>query len=531
MRNASRIIKTKSLLATMTFWSFTWLALPYLVGCGFMTFSQRQIAQSPLFQTQLTNQLGRPLTIINPTNFLLPGESYEMKFSDANESLLYTINGPCTIMSSSIQCDYATQMSGTNNIHIQTPSGAYANIDLPLRAFDKVTQQTLLTNEHINDIGVDLNNSIYLLKTINSSVSVLKSTDQGASWTEVLRQFQMEAPYETFGKILLIRDNLILVVGSGYTINPDLSLNSALFISQSSDYGLTWTTKTSSMPGLSKTFWQPVAATIDRNNVVHLTGTVEGYPSGSGIWRTRWFYTSSTDIGANWSNPKIFYNGAQADESIGNESSVGKSIEVLNDGSLLIGGSTENDTFTAKPVLQKSTDNGITWISVNASGSTANERSGAVLDLALDSSYRLYNGGWSKNPNETTHAVINRSSDNGVTWQTIFDYSLPDTNLSVQQVYQSPEGILFARLLGQTTLPTTIHTVLFVSRDDGQTWFKSFDQVGRQESSTLPGVGTLNEDVLPSLKSSPDRGLWLYVENPTDSATQTEGFLRRWSPY
>ena len=212
---------------------------------------------------------------------------------------------------------------------------------------------------------------------------VWRSTDGGATWTEVNSSAEWSVRYE-HSSVVLPDDSIVLMGGA----NVGARLND---VWRSTDAGATWTEINSSAGWPARYYASSVL--LPDNSIVLMGGYDDtGATYMNDVWR-------STDGGTTWT---------EINSSAGWSARFEHRSVVLPDGSIvLMGGhaaSFENDVW-------QSTDGGVTWTELNSSAGWS-AREGHNCVVLPDGSIILMGGGQG-----TEYANdVWRSTDNGATW-------------------------------------------------------------------------------------------------------------------
>ncbi len=172
-----------------------------------------------------------------------------------------------------------------------------------------------------------------------------------------------------------------------------------------------------------------------------------------------------------------------------------------------------------------------TWQTVDDFQYTAGK--GAVaLGAGLDTQGNLYTAGWADDAANIQHALVMRSSDQGVTWTTIEDFNYrPGTNTCFYAFGVDPAQNLYA--VGLATMGSLDHWIVRKSADHGATWTTADDFVpdsgvsdGRNWASGVAVDGAGNVYVVGMAhqrvgKSSYPYQFWVVRKSSNAGATWT----------
>ena len=172
-----------------------------------------------------------------------------------------------------------------------------------------------------------------------------------------------------------------------------------------------------------------------------------------------------------------------------------------------------------------------TWQTVDDFQYTAGK--GAVaLGAGLDTQGNLYTAGWADDAANIQHALVMRSSDQGVTWATIEDFNYrPGTNTCFYGFGVDPAQNLYA--VGLATMGSLDHWIVRKSADHGATWTTADDFVpdsgvsdGRNWASGVAVDGAGNVYVVGMAhqrvgKSSYPYQFWVVRKSSNAGATWT----------
>jgi uncharacterized delta-60 repeat protein len=240
--------------------------------------------------------------------------------------------------------------------------------------------------EHTNVVMPD--GSIVLMGGLHSSPTdyndVWRSTDQGATWTEVNASAGWSARY--YPTSVALSDGSIVLMG-GYAFAGSTYYND---VWRSTDNGTTWTEVNASAGWSARECHSSVALPDD--SIVLMGGTA-GSTYYNDVWR-------STDNGAHWT---------EVNASAGWSARYCHSSVAMPDGSIiLMGGSTSSGL---KNDVWRSTNNGATWTQVNTSAGWAKRT--RLSSVAMPDGSIVLMGG------EDASGYRNdvwQSIDNGATW-------------------------------------------------------------------------------------------------------------------
>ena len=235
--------------------------------------------------------------------------------------------------------------------------------------------------------GVAMPDGSIVLTQDNWGNGVLRSTDNGATWSEVNDQTPW-SNRQGQSMVAMPDDSIVLMGGSDWYSN--LNNND---VWRSTDDGTTWT-EVNANAGWSARSGQSSVAMPD-GSIVLMGGSNPGVVLLNDVWR-------STDDGATWT---------LMNASAGWSARSGQSSVVMPDGSIVLmggyDGNPKNDTW-------RSTDDGATWTEQNASSgwSARTDFSSVAMpdgSIVLMGGYSYSNGGRYLND-------MWRSTDEGVTW-------------------------------------------------------------------------------------------------------------------
>ncbi|MEK2646147.1 sialidase family protein [Bdellovibrio sp. BCCA] len=193
----------------------------------------------------------------------------------------------------------------------------------------------------------------------------------------------------------------------------------------------------------------------------------------------------------------------------------------LSDGTLLIGTIIVDSAGGWEwTVVQRSSDNGITW-NVADHYRPYNEGEAHILAMSshLNSAYSCgYQ--WDSDNYDAIHWYVRRSTDSGLTW-TSADV---DTELDIESLCQSTAtspstGYVYAAGYDSRGPGNTNRWVLKESKDQGQTWSIIYTQ----------DVNTYNAQIL-HVRVAPDNTIWFIAQNASGKAVLYKGtFATSWS--
>lgn len=262
------------------------------------------------------------------------------------------------------------------------------------------------------------------LGDLPNSISIVskRSTDNGRTWSDMV--MVAEANTSTGAKygdpaVVLDRNSGDLVAvfcgDNGFWHYPSSSsTRQGIYVSRSSDNGLTWSAPTSISSQLNSVTWYGGFAGSGRM-LQHSDGTI--YFVFNARLKSAWEYSqvyefvcASTDGGYTWSirNPSVLYPS----DGLGNES---KLVE-LSDGSLLMSTRTPNPNMGRR--FSRSTDGGRTWAAMTASADISESGcNGDIISYTTSSGTTLLLQSLPFDPAVRNQVGIYVSYDQGTTWK------------------------------------------------------------------------------------------------------------------
>ncbi|MFA6301771.1 MAG: hypothetical protein WC627_01385 [Legionella sp.] len=300
---------------------------------------------------------------------------------------------------------------------------------------------------------VDLNGTLFVAGSAytasnNDHWVVRKSTDGGLTWTTV-DDYQLVAGANTTTDIepAIGKDTNgnLYVAGIGF----DASRVPHWIVRKSSNQGATWTTVDNFVTNGSVTI--ATGVTADANGNVYVSGY--GSTKSTGY---HWFVRKSSNQGTSWTTVDDFQfsSGVVAEPS---------AITADNNGVLYASGSANN-----RWVVRKSNDNGATWTTVdNYQGTGGLSVSRAIV---ADANNNIYSAGISNTSKQGESIwTVRKSTDAGVTWQTVDSYQLAAGKLSQASALNiDANGVIYVTGYGQNG--NGYNWVTRMSTDNGATW-------------------------------------------------------------
>ncbi|MFA5379264.1 MAG: PKD domain-containing protein, partial [Dehalococcoidia bacterium] len=228
--------------------------------------------------------------------------------------------------------------------------------------------------------GLDNNYNIYKNDT-------WRSMDKGATWTQVNGSSGWSARYAHSS--IVMQDGSIVLMGGldNYGNNKNDTWRSM-------DKGATWT-RVNASAGWSARYMHTSVVMPD-GSIILMGGYDRTYRFMNDVWR-------STDYGATWT---------RVNASAGWSARYGSTSVAMPDSSVVLMGGYDSGTRLMNDVW-RSTDNGVTWIQVNASAGWY--RRYAHSSVAMPDGSIVLTGGFDGINSYLINDVW-RSTDNGVTW-------------------------------------------------------------------------------------------------------------------
>jgi hypothetical protein len=261
---------------------------------------------------------------------------------------------------------------------------------------------------------------------------VWRSTDQGATWTQMTANAEWHSRYGHTSVVL--PDGSIVLMGGYYYTGTNYTLND---VWRSTDMGATWTQMTASAEGGERQNHTSVVLTD--GSIVLMGGykinSVGGYAD---VWR-------STDMGATWTQMTASAEwGGRSDHT---------SVALADGSIILMGGFDSNNVW-------RSTDQGATWTQMTASAEWG-RRDGHTSVVLPDESIVLVGGVG----DEGNWFDAWRSTDQGATWTIMAGtpWAARESHTSVAL----PDGSII--LMGGETEGNSLNDV-WRSIDMGATW-------------------------------------------------------------
>lgn len=301
----------------------------------------------------------------------------------------------------------------------------------------------------------DPNNNLYILGKKNG-ISILKSADNGITWTEWNHQYSI--PSYTAGSSITKNENGIIFTSGYYQYQWS--------IKKSMDNGTTW------MEAYSEAGSDGHYSTIKAvgNNVFSIG---QAYPN-------YWKLIKSTDDGATWSSADNFTCTAGDPRGLDITSTQGGAIFVVGD-------CTSSGVSTA--IIRRSLDNGLSWTTVDSFQLSAGKSSQYKSITALPTG-ELIAFGYGVHSSDTPYWIIRKSSDGGNSWSTI-DSSIQYHNVNLEmktlKITSDSNRIIIA---GSATISGVPQLLLRQSVDKGNSWSNLLEKpnaigVAYQEPDTL----------------------------------------------
>lgn len=193
----------------------------------------------------------------------------------------------------------------------------------------------------------------------------------------------------------------------------------------------------------------------------------------------------------------------------------------LSDGTLLVGTIIVDAAGGWEwAVIQRSTDNGVTW---NVADYYQPYNDGEAHILAMTSQSTVaYSCGyqWDSNNYDAIHWYIRRSTDGGLTWSSSDFDSTPNTDSLCQSITVAPTtGYIYAAGYDLQGAGGTHRWILKESKDQGQTWTIIYTQDMNHYAAKIMHV-----------RVAPDNTIWFVASNASQNAVLYKGtFSSSWS--
>lgn len=237
---------------------------------------------------------------------------------------------------------------------------------------------------------------------------VRRSSDGGNSWSNI-DDWTPYANSANAAKAIAFDSSGNIYVG-GYAV--DGSFYQRWIVRKSSNNGASWTTVDNYAPNFINLLNDMIVTSA---NEIIVTGSYLN-PSSQTTWLTR----KSSNAGSSWTNIDTF-------QMTSTKTSVGNKIFISSANEIYISGSGVDASNIYHSLIRKSSDNGSTWSTIyNNQLTTTKDTSG--VDFTIDSNNYFYALSMAKDTSNLNHIIVQKSSNAGVSWMTIDDYTSIDTN-------------------------------------------------------------------------------------------------------
>ncbi len=402
------------------------------------------------------------LSFLQPSTSIITGEATILSlvggetpyaFNDSGSGYINTTSG---VYTAPLNINpFVETVTGQDSV------GQVATSQIKVRAFElkdsfKLDSTSPLKNATAYDIGMYDANTLFSVgygSDINNVFRwlVKKSTDAGATWT-LVDDYQLFAGKTSMGrKIKVNSSGAIYVIG---VANDSANISHGI-VRRSQDGGSTWVTiddfqlssgKSSSTNDL----------TFDSAGNIYSVGY--GYDASD---YGHWIIRKSLDGGASWIVVDDF---AYAATFI----SMPNSIHIDNSGNIFVAGDGLDSSNVFHWLVRKSSDNGLSWSTVDDYILAAGKDSNASAIIA-DSIGTLYTVGFAEDSGGKSFWVVRKSSDLGATWGTVDSFQYIATrNALAQGVAVNNSGHIFVTGYGLET--SWNHVITRRSTDGGATW-------------------------------------------------------------
>lgn len=320
----------------------------------------------------------------NVYNFQENGVQYStgVAISNSLSNVMYAVG---TGKSVNYQNDWVTKKS-TDGGETWSLSDSFVCGDFGCEA------KEIVTNSNGNIFAVGTNQG----STTNQFYSMVRrSLDNGLTWTQS-DLFQLSSGNPSYGvSIVSLSDNTLFYAASGF----DATFKVRWLIKKSTNNGASWVTIDNYDLGTSGA--QPLKMKIDSNDHIYVLGIASGHR----------VIRKSTDKGASWVN--IFDSTVSGFHP--------RDLAVKSNGYFYLAATEAN-----KWVVKKSTDGGLTWVTLDNFMIDASSTLGFPASININNLNEIVVGGYIKDIKNNPHWVLRRSTDDGLTWTTVDLYSLPD---------------------------------------------------------------------------------------------------------
>ena len=250
---------------------------------------------------------------------------------------------------------------------------------------------------------------------------VRKSSNAGVSWTTV-DDYNYVA-----GQVTQIHGIGADLAGNIYSLIWGFTTSSLShwIVRKSADHGATWTTVDDYLYPSSTNIAQPAGFTVDLLGNIFVCGQAR---DASNV--TRWIVRKSPDNGATWSTVDDYVLS-----SVSGQTAAAVMMAVDSAGNLYAVGSASQPGPLKSWITRQSTDYGATWTTVDSYLYPGTSASSAASGICKDSLGNMYVTGFGRDDANNAfnyHWITRQSTDNGVTWTTVDDYlSAPASDNSV----------------------------------------------------------------------------------------------------
>lgn len=237
---------------------------------------------------------------------------------------------------------------------------------------------------------------------------VHKSSDDGATWSTV-NDYSLVKGGPAYGSVIA-KDI------SGNLYSAGSAVVSSVYhwiVRKSTDGGNTW----SFIDNYNLTSQSSVASslTIDAASNIYTAGY--GNESSS---ITHWIVRKSTNAGSTWSTVDNY-------QLSGTTQSIANALVTDTAGNIYVAGLGLDATYAMHWIIRKSINGGSTWNTISNFNLVAGKASNA-LALVADGSSNIYAAGYGVDSSNVQHWLVRKSTDGGTTWSTVDDYNLSAAN-------------------------------------------------------------------------------------------------------
>lgn len=279
---------------------------------------------------------------------------------------------------------------------------------------------------------------------------VRKSNDNGNTWVTI-DSYQMYKYSKAIAYKVFIKGSDLYTLGNA----TDNNYLGHWIVRKSTDGGISWNNIDSWAPYVNNSTTAKAIAFDSSGNIY-----VGGYVVDSSSFYQRWIVRKSSNNGASWT---VVDNYAPNYINSLNDIIVTASNEIIATGNYL------NPSSQTTWLVRKSNDGGGSWTNIDTYQMVSSKTSVANM-IFVNSSNEIFITGYALDASNNSHSIVRKSTDNGISWNTIYNYQLTPTKDSSGIGFAIDSSNYFYTLSNAKDTSGTNHIITQKSTDSGSTW-------------------------------------------------------------